>query len=151
MFSTCPVVYSVLNPAPRGSLFELSLGLCSLLESYPRLLPPQSTLCGGLLRLCLGLPQGASEVRGVISSSISHNQSSLPSDVAAFTSQTPSGSPSVASAAVAFSFPCPFSFHFFLSYCPAFPPPSAQQSLALWPFFEQLLQDLVNFFDTFTE
>ena len=24
---TCPVVYCVLNPAPRGSLFELSLGI----------------------------------------------------------------------------------------------------------------------------
>ena len=35
MFSTCSVVYSALNLAPRDSLFELSLGFCSLLESCP--------------------------------------------------------------------------------------------------------------------
>ena len=33
MFSTCSVVYSALNLVPRDSLFELSLGFCSLLES----------------------------------------------------------------------------------------------------------------------
>ena len=36
MFSTCSVVYSAPNLAPRDSLFELSLGFCSLLESCPR-------------------------------------------------------------------------------------------------------------------
>ena len=52
MFSTCSVVYSALNLAPRDSLFELSLGFCSLLESCPRPLLLRVTCVVGSWVLC---------------------------------------------------------------------------------------------------
>ena len=52
MFSTCSVVYSALNLAPRDSLFKLSLCFCSLLESCPHPLLLRVTCVFGSWVLC---------------------------------------------------------------------------------------------------
>ena len=105
MFNTCLVVYSPLNPAPRDSLFELSLGLCSLLESY--LCPLSlSESCVWLVPgfFALGLPQYLILTCFLIQ----------------FSSPLPHHSCSYSIVPVTSSSPCLFLFHPWFIFCPSF-------------------------------
>ena len=63
MFSTCSVVYSAFNLVPRDSLFKLSLGFCSLLESCPHPLLLRVTCVVGSWVLCPWVASNHSQIQ----------------------------------------------------------------------------------------